>query len=98
MLLSKLSTNKEGFTKRQIWDANREKRTYSIGCPPLCNYKAHVNSNMLWNFPVTIEDINAVEQIYGPDVYGLKGKTVCKTSPVTKKHVIQILMEIKEKE
>jgi hypothetical protein len=42
-----------------------------------------VSSNQIRNLPITLDDINIAEKIFGPDVGALKGKTTrTKPAPV----------------
>src|SRR5210317_1873698 len=41
-----------------------------------------VQHNMINNCPITIEDINIAEKIFGKDIYALKGKTT-KQKPIS---------------
>ena len=53
--------------------------------------------NLLKNCPVTIEDVNIAEKIFGQDITALKGKSVCtKPAPVVKDY-ITVPPEIMEK-
>jgi hypothetical protein len=46
-----------------------------IGYPSLRDFKHVIQTKQIKNCPVTIEDINISEKIFGPDVYATKGKT-----------------------
>jgi hypothetical protein len=41
-----------------------------------------INSGAINNCPVTINDVNRAERIYGPDVAILKGKSITKTPQI----------------
>ena len=41
-----------------------------------------LNSNALLNCPVTPKDVQAAEQIFGPDIGALKGKTTHQNPPI----------------
>jgi hypothetical protein len=57
--------------------------------PSLRDYLRIVDNNQLVNCPVTRKDVMAAEDIFGPDVGSLKGKTVRRSSPqVTHAHVM----------
>ena len=38
------------------------------------NLRMPIRQNIIQNFPVTVEDIEIVEKIFGPDVSTLKGR------------------------
>ncbi len=44
------------------------------------NFKGIVKGNLIKNLPISVEDIEQAEQIYGPDLYALKGKAT-RTTP-----------------
>jgi hypothetical protein len=40
------------------------------------DFKAIIQTNAIRNLPITLEDIETVEMVFGPDIGALKGKTV----------------------
>ena len=46
-----------------------------VGAPTLLNLKMMIRQNIIHNFPVTVEDIQIAENIFGPGVSNLKGIT-----------------------
>jgi len=78
--------NKQAFTKRQVQRAEVAKVLYSkLAFPSWRDYKWIVRANMIKNCPVTLDDINSAEKIWGKDDAALKGKTVKeKPTPVTR--------------
>ena len=78
-LVETVEENKLGMTKKQIVGANAARCLYSmVGQPSIKDFKGMITSNMLRNFPITTEDVDNAEKLYGPDVGALKGKTVQK--------------------
>ena len=51
-----------------------------VGHPSIQDYKNIIKMNAINNFPVTVEDIDICEKIFGLDIYMLKGRTV-RTKP-----------------
>ena len=49
-----------------------------IGFPSISEYKKIISNNILKEFPVTIYAINNAENIFGPDLYSIQGKTIRK--------------------
>ena len=88
-LLNTVEENKSLYTKGQIQRADAARKLYRvIGHPSIRDYKNIIQTNQIKNCPITIEDINICEQIYGPDVATLKGKTVrTKPKPVVRDYV-----------
>src|SRR5210317_2332452 len=77
--ISTVTGNKIGFTKRQVEDAEKARKLYYVlGCPTVQNFKHILRQNIIKNCPVTMEDVNIAEQIYGPDIATMKGKTTRK--------------------
>ena len=52
-----------------------------------------IRMNSIKNFPVTTEDIDLTEKIYGPDVLSLKHKTVCQSPAPIVSDVIEVPRE-----
>ena len=46
-----------------------------LGALTFINLKMMIRKNIIQNFPVTVEDIEMAEKIFGPDVSTLKVKT-----------------------
>ena len=46
-----------------------------VGASTLQNLKMMIRQNIIFNLPVTVEDIETSEKIFGADVYTLKGIT-----------------------
>ena len=80
--LQTVEDNKEKHSKRVIEQASKAKELYGIvQYPSIPDFKNMVRFNMIKNCPITVADIEAMEDIFGPDVGALKGKTVWKKSP-----------------
>ena len=98
LLVSSVSENKKGYTQRQFENAKRARTLYhAVGCPTLENFKSILNQNIIQNCPVTVEDVNIAESIFGPDMGTLKGKTVRRKPPIVKSDLVEIPPELKEK-
>jgi len=96
-LISTVEENKKGFTQRQLQDAKKARALYHVlGCPSTENFKNILRQKIIRNCPITIEDVNNAEKIYGPDVGMLKGKTTRPKPPLVKTDVVEIPPEILE--
>ena len=75
-MISTVKENRKGYTQRQFDAAKRARKLYhSLGCPTTENFKAIIRMKVIKNCPVTVDDINIAERIFGPDIGTLKGKT-----------------------
>ena len=75
-----VAENRKNYTTQQFERAKRARKLYHvIGAPSMKNYKAILKSNQIRNCPVTEKDVDLAEQIFGPDVATIKGKSVRKT-------------------
>jgi hypothetical protein len=89
--MSSVEENKKFYTPNQFERAKKARDLYhAIGTPSINDFKAMLRMNMISNNPVTTEDINVAERIFGPDIGTLKGKTT-RQNPV---QVIDDLLEI----
>jgi hypothetical protein len=75
-LVESVEENKLLYTDWQIQRAKLARSIYhAMGTPSLKDFKSIITSNMVKNIPITIDDINNVEKVFGLDVGALKGKT-----------------------
>jgi len=87
--------NKSFFTDHQVSRAKRaHKLMHALGCPSNANLKQIIKMNSIKNFPVTTEDIDLTEKVYGPDVASLKGKTFQQIPAPIVNDVIEIPREL----
>ena len=60
-------------------------------------FLGYINNKIISNYPVTRSDILAAEDIFGPDVGALKGKTTRSNPFIVHNRVINILAQIIER-
>jgi hypothetical protein len=71
-----LSENKTFYTDKQFERAKQARELYhAVDMPSIKDFKAIIIMNAIKINPVTIEDVDLAEQIFGPDIGSLKGKT-----------------------
>ena len=89
VFLNTVSGNKEGFSQRQIRGAELAKALYAkLGYPSLKDFKWVIQSNQISDCPVTVNDIDVADKIWGKNIAALKGKTTrTKTTHVAKDFV-----------
>jgi hypothetical protein len=58
------------------------------------NFKSLLRMNAIQNCPVTVEDVNISEKIFGPDMSSLKGKSTRRKTKPVKNDLIEIPKEI----
>ena len=87
---------KNEFTKRQIKNADTAKELYTkLQRPSRDQFLKLLNHNLIRDCPITSEDANRAEYIYGADVGSLKGKTTrTKPSAIPSKDLIPIPQSI----
>ena len=69
----------------------RARVTYrTLGSLTVDNFKKVLQQNLIKNCPVTLEDVEIAEDIFGPDISSLKGQSTRKKPPV----VVNDQMEI----
>ena len=97
-LVTTVNENKVGYTKRQIEDAKTARKLYHMmGCPTIQNFKHILRQNIIMNCPVTTEDIDNADKIFGPDIRTMKGKTTRQSPMPVKKDEVQVPKELIEK-
>ena len=87
--------NKQGFSSRQIKGAKRAiKLLHALGCPTVNDLKAIIRMNLIMNNPVTTEDINLAEIVYGKDIPSMKGKTTRRKPSSVKDNTVELPPEL----
>lgn len=83
-LVTTVSDNMKGYSARQIERAKIAMKLWrNSGNPSIRDFKALIQSNVIKNCPVLVEDINTAVTIWGPPVSEKKGKaTRAKRQPV----------------
>ena len=78
-LVSTVKENRKGYTKTQFKRACIARDLYhSVGAPTLENFKKFITMGGIHNCPIRAADVDIAENIFGPDMATLKGKSVCK--------------------
>jgi hypothetical protein len=89
--------NSRGYTQRQFDNAKRARRLYHIvGCPTVQNFKHILRQNIIKNCPVTADDVNIAERIFGGDIGTLKGKSTRGRPTPVKDDLVEIPPELLE--
>ena len=88
-MIQTVRKNYEGFTKKEVLRAKRARELQTmVGAPSEKDYYGVVSNNMLDNCPVHRNDVTNARKIYGPDITGIRGKTVRKKPvPVVESYV-----------
>ena len=74
--INPVAGNTIGFNKRQLKGAKLAKELYAkLIYPSLKDFKWATQTNQVANCPVTVDDIDNCQKIYGKDVAALKWKT-----------------------
>ena len=75
--------NRKNFTKNDYLCAVRAWEVQvTVGHPSDKDFIKIVKVNSLPNCPVTPRDVDVAEEIFGPDIRALKGKTTCHGPPI----------------
>jgi hypothetical protein len=88
-LLNIVEENKNFYTQRQFDRAKQARDLYhALGTPSINDFKAMMRMNSITKNPITTEDIQIAEKIFGGDIGSIKGKrTHCKPAPVVNDYV-----------
>ena len=77
MLVNTVAENKISYTNRDYKNAVAARKLQNtIGRPSLQALLRIIDGNMIPNCPVTRKDVMAAEEIFGPNLGSLEGKTV----------------------
>ena len=77
MLVNTVRDNYEGHTKRNIAKAKEARRLQGmVGNPTDKEFKGMVCERLITNCPVTVQDVENANRIFGPDLANLRGKMI----------------------
>jgi hypothetical protein len=94
-LISTVAENRKGYTLRQYERAKEARKLYHIaGTLTTNNFKSLLWMNIIQKCPVTVEDVNISEKIFGPDMSSLKGKSTRRKPKPVRSDLIEIPKEI----
>ena len=89
--LQTVGETKKIFSERQYnWALVAINIYHRVGAPNFQNLNKMIRQNIIHNFPVTVEDIEIAEKIFGPDVSTLKVKTTRQRPKVVVNYFIWI--------
>jgi hypothetical protein len=94
-LISTVAENRKGCTLHQFERAKEARKLYHIvGTLTMNNFKSLLQMSVIQNCPVTVEDVNISEKIFGPDMSSLKGKSTRRKPKPVRSDLIEIPKEI----
>ena len=94
-MISIVEENMEGFTDHQVKKAKLARKIYhNIGMPTVKNFKLLIKMNAIRNCPITTDDINNTEKIFGPSISSLKGKSTRTKPKIVTEDNIEIPQEL----
>ena len=97
-LVTTVTENKKAFTAKQFERAKMARRIYHMmGAPTIAHLAKLIQTNMIRNNPLTMEDVKLAQAIFGEDVATLKGKSTRKQTPTRRTDYIDIPKEIQAK-
>jgi hypothetical protein len=97
-LVNTVAENKANYSNIHYQKAVLARRIQKIiGRPSTSHFTDIVKRHLLPNCPVTVDDIRAAEDIFGPDVGALKGKTVRQQPLSVGTHIESIPIPILER-
>jgi hypothetical protein len=80
LLVQTVQENFEGYMKREILQAKETCQAQAmIGSLSEKDYKGMVSSNIIKSCPITMSNVTNAQNIFGPDLASVQGKTVQRT-------------------
>jgi hypothetical protein len=94
-LINTVIENRVGYTQRQFEQAKKGRELYHIVVTPTIEtFKTLLKMNAIRNCPVTTEDVNIAEKIFGPNMSSLKGKSTRRKSTPVREDTVEIPEEL----
>ncbi len=83
--------NMEGFTRHEVEEAREASEAQAmLGHPTDRDFMGMVHGDMISNCPVTANAVTNAHQIFGPDLAGIRGKTVLRPPESVTTNYVQI--------
>ena len=93
-----VAENRKNYGQEQYRKAQEAQKLYHVlHAPSIKNFKYILRSNQIRNCPVTPEDVDIAEDIFGKDIAYLKGKSVRKNPTLIRRDLVAIPQELKTK-
>jgi hypothetical protein len=90
--------NYDGFTRREVEEARAAREAQGmLGHPTDRNFLGMVRGNMVSNCPVTVSAAQNANQIFGPNLAGVRGRTVRRPPDAVRTDYVQLLRIILER-
>ena len=90
--------NMEGFTRREVEEAQKAREAQAmLGHPTDRDFLGMVRGGMISNCPVTTNAVKNAHQIFGPDLAGIRGRTVRRPPESVTTDYVQIPRAILER-
>ncbi len=81
----------EGYTQCEVEDARAARKAQAmLGHPTNCNFLGMVRSGMILNCPVTPNAVQNAHRIFGPNLAGVRGRTVRRPPDSVTTNYVQI--------
>ncbi len=96
-MVTTVAENRKNYTQRQYERAKEARKLYHIvNAPSIQKFKHILRQNLIQNCPVTSEDVNIAEKIFGEDIGKLKGKSTRRRPVPVREDWVEIPPEIVE--
>jgi hypothetical protein len=96
-MITSVQGNTKDSIQRQFKNAKRARRRYLIvGCPRVENFNHILRQNIIKNHPVTADDVNIAEKMFGGDIGALKDKSTRSRPTPVKDDLVEIPPELLE--
>ena len=90
-----VTKKRKGYIISHFARAKEARKLYRIvGAPAMDKFKPLLWMNIVKNCPVTTEDVNIAEKIFGPDISSLKGRSTRRKLKPVRKDLIEVLKEL----
>ena len=98
LVVNTVKENKKNYTHNDYLHALRaQELQVTMGRPSTATFVEALKNNGILNCPVTPADVEAAEQIFGPDIGSLKGKTTRRNPPIVDSPITSVLANILER-